>query len=168
MIFRRAFLFIASSAAICASLGAQSGRSDTTRAADQALRVYLDCQTMGCDRDFFVTEIAFVNWTRDRADADIHVLITSLETGSGGLQYSSQFIGQKRFASHADTIVTSLPPSRPNTIPSTTREISRPCGSLPENVKVTTSPGSSSWIAPSGSQCNRYAASDSKQETVIV
>lgn len=114
MIFRRALLFVAASTAICASLGAQSGRSDTTRAADQALRVYLDCQTMGCDRDFFVTEIAFVNWTRDRADADIHVLITSLETGSGGLQYSTQFIGQKRFASHADTIVTSLPPNSPD------------------------------------------------------
>src|SRR5450759_4361467 len=75
---------------------------DSTRQGTEGLRAYLDCQTMGCDRDFFVTEIAFVNWTRDRADADIHVLVTALETGSGGLQYTVQFIGQRRFARHAD------------------------------------------------------------------
>ena len=39
------------------------------------------------------------------------ILVTSLETGSGGMQYSTQFIGQRRFASHADTIVTSVPPN---------------------------------------------------------
>ena len=60
---------------------------------------------MGCDRDFFVTGVTFVSRTRDRADADIHVLVTSRETGSGGTQYTVRFIGQRRFASHADTFV---------------------------------------------------------------
>ena len=80
--------------------------ADSTQQQTQPLRVYLDCQTMGCDRDFFVTEIAFVTWTRDRTDADIHLLVTALETGSGGLQYTLQFIGQRRFATHADTLLT--------------------------------------------------------------
>ena len=103
---------LALGSSLTGTLGAQAARAaDTTRAAEQPLRAYLDCQTMGCDRDFFITEIAFVNWTRDRADADIHVLVTSLVTGSGGIQFSTQFIGQKRFASHADTIVTSVPPN---------------------------------------------------------
>jgi hypothetical protein len=94
------------------ALSAQAApRPDTTRQATEGLRAYLDCQTMGCDRDFFVTEIPFVSWTRDRADADIHVLVTALETGSGGLQYTVQFIGQRRFASHADTLVTGVEPS---------------------------------------------------------
>ena len=109
---RLILLFVAALAFGSGTLGAQAARAaDTTRASEHPLRVFLDCKTRGCDRDFFVTEIAFVNWTRDRADADIHVLVTSLETGSGGIQYAIQFIGQKRFASHADTIVTSVPPN---------------------------------------------------------
>ena len=97
---------------LASALGAQASRgTDALRPEARPLRVYLDCQTMGCDRDFFVTEIAFVDWTRDRADAEIHVLVTALETGSGGLQYSTQFIGLKRFASHADTVVTNVPPN---------------------------------------------------------
>lgn len=90
-------------------LGAQAApRADSTRQSTGRLLTYLDCQTMGCDRDFFITEIAFVNWTRDRADADIHVLVTALETGAGGLQYTVQFIGQRRFAGHADTLQTGV------------------------------------------------------------
>ena len=83
-------------------------KPDSTKRSAERLRTYMDCQTMGCDRDFFVTEIAFVSWTRDRADADIHVLVTALETGGGGLHYTLQFIGQRRFAGHADTLVTSV------------------------------------------------------------
>ena len=113
MQFRRPATALALSVAcVAGTLQAQSTPSAAPKAAaDQKLRVYLDCQTMGCDRDFFLTEIAFVNWTRDRADADIHLLVTALETGSGGIQYSTQFIGQGRFATHADTIVTSIPPN---------------------------------------------------------
>ena len=93
------------------ALDAQAApRADTTKQSAEGLRAYLDGQTMGCDRDFFVTEIAFVNWTRDRADADIHVLVTALETGSGGMQYTLQFIGQRQFASHADTLVIGVTP----------------------------------------------------------
>ena len=66
---------------------------------------------MGCDRDFFITEIAFVNWTRDRTDADIHLLVTALETGSGGLAYTVQFIGSRRFASRTDTLTTGVDPN---------------------------------------------------------
>jgi hypothetical protein len=97
------------------TLRAQAGPpADSTRQQTERLRAFLDCQTMGCDRDFFVTEIAFVNWTRDRADADIHVLVTTLMTASGGMQYTVQFIGQRRFASHADTLVTGVNPNSTN------------------------------------------------------
>ncbi|HVT41311.1 MAG TPA: hypothetical protein VHE78_19900 [Gemmatimonadaceae bacterium] len=96
------------------ALRAQAPRADTAGQQAERLRAFLDCQTMGCDRDFFVTEIAFVNWTRDRADADIHVLVTALTTASGGLQYTVQFIGQRRFASHADTLLTGVTPNSTN------------------------------------------------------
>jgi hypothetical protein len=69
----------------------------------ETLRVFLDCQTH-CDFDFFRTEIAFVNFVRDRKDADLHILITSERTGSGGSEYTFQFIGLGGFAALQHTL----------------------------------------------------------------
>jgi hypothetical protein len=69
-----------------------------------ALRAYLDCQESGCDRDFLVTEMKWVNWMRDRTDAEFHLLVTSQTTGSGGRQYSVVAIGQKQYAGKVDTL----------------------------------------------------------------
>jgi len=73
----------------------------------QALRVFLDCQGMvrGCDRDFLVQELTWVNWVRDRFDSDVHLLITSLAAGNGGRELTITFLGQKRFAGKTDTLV---------------------------------------------------------------
>ncbi len=69
-----------------------------------ALRAYLDCHEWGCDRDFLVTEMKWVNWMRDRTDAAIHLLVTSEATGSGGRRYTVVAIGQKEYAGRADTL----------------------------------------------------------------
>jgi len=77
-----------------------------------SLRVFLDCQgrVRGCDRNFFVQEMGYVNWVRDRFDADVHLLLTSLAAGNGGSAISVNFHGQKAFAGKEDTlIVTTLP-----------------------------------------------------------
>ena len=78
---------------------------------DERLRVFLDCPTGGCDRNFFVTALPFALWTQDRLDADIHLLITRITTGAGGGEYTLSFIGQRRFAERVDTLVTFLPPN---------------------------------------------------------
>lgn len=75
------------------------------------LRVFLDCQTGGCDRNFFVTEMPFVLLTQDRLDADVHLLITGLGTGAGGTEYTLNFLGRGLFASRHDTLRTSVPPN---------------------------------------------------------
>lgn len=80
-------------------------------AADPRLRVFLDCQNAGCDRNFFVNELGFALWTQDRLDADVHLLITRIGTGAGGGEYTLNFIGQRRFAGRVDTLVTFLPPN---------------------------------------------------------
>ncbi len=77
-----------------------------------SLRVFLDCQgyVPGCDRNFFVQEMGFVNWVRDRFDADVHLLLTSLAAGNRGRAISVNFIGQKAYAGKMDTlVVTTLP-----------------------------------------------------------
>jgi hypothetical protein len=81
--------------------GARTG----PRESGEALRLFLDCQASGCnDLDYFRTEIRFVNWMRDRSDADVHLLITSQATGSGGRSYDLFFLGSGRFQGMTDTL----------------------------------------------------------------
>ena len=58
-----------------------------------ALTVFLDCNADNCDFDYFRTEITFVNWVRDRTLAQVHLIVTSSETGGGGDLYDLDFIG---------------------------------------------------------------------------
>lgn len=71
-----------------------------------ALDVFLDCSAfIGCDFDYVRTEITYVNYVRDRQSADVHVLVTTQRTGSGGTEFTLTFIGQRAFAGMADTLV---------------------------------------------------------------
>lgn len=67
------------------------------------ISVFLDCDD-GCDTQYIRTEIAYVNWVRDRTVADVHVLITEQDAGGGGEQFTLAFIGQRAFASRGDTL----------------------------------------------------------------
>lgn len=67
------------------------------------LAVFLDCRTR-CESDYIRTEIAFVNWVRDRTVADVHVLITTQDAGAGGSAYTLAFIGLRGYAGRGDTL----------------------------------------------------------------
>ena len=79
-----------------------SAQQPTQPPAD-AIRVYLDCSWM-CDDQFTRTEINYVNWVRDKADAHVHVLVSRLGTGGGGSQYTLTFTGLKNFLGREDTL----------------------------------------------------------------
>lgn len=68
-----------------------------------APKVYIDCDY--CDFDYIRSEIRCVDYVRDRKEADIHVMITSQTTGSGGEEYTITFIGQLRFDAKNDTLL---------------------------------------------------------------
>ena len=55
------------------------------------INVFLDCDD--CDRDYIRREITFVNYVRDRSQAQIHLFITDERTGSGGRRYTLSFLG---------------------------------------------------------------------------
>jgi hypothetical protein len=80
------------------------------------LRVYLDCGP--CDFDYVRTEIGYVDWMRDRADADLHILARTETTGAGGRQFTLDFIGLRRHAGKSDTLSYV---SRPNDAQDVTR-----------------------------------------------
>ena len=77
-----------------------------------ALRVYLDCGL--CDIDFLRTEITFVNWVRDRHDAQVYLLVSTQGTGAGGTEYTLTFIGQETFEGRADTLRYDSRPAEPD------------------------------------------------------
>jgi len=80
----------------------------------EALRLYLDCPRFACDLDYLRTEITFVNYVRDRRDAEVYVLVSTQETGAGGTEYTLTFIGQGPLAGRADTLRYSSHPTDPD------------------------------------------------------
>ena len=73
-------------------------RQVSAGAASGTVNLFFDCQGFGCwDMDFFRREIPYVNWVRDRQDADVHVLVTTQTTGGGGRQYVLAYLGRGRF-----------------------------------------------------------------------
>lgn len=73
------------------------------------LRVYLDCESKLCDFDFFRREIKFVDYVRDRVDSDVHVLVAAQPTGSGGTEFTLEFVGRYEFAGLHDTLSYTAP-----------------------------------------------------------
>jgi len=93
------------------SSAAQENQTNIEELKKTALKVYLDCDS--CDLEYIKTEITFVNYVRDRLEAQVHILITTQATGGGGREYTLSFIGQsdcrdlndvqKYFSSKTDT-----------------------------------------------------------------
>jgi hypothetical protein len=73
-----------------------------------AVKVFVDC-ARGCDHDFLRREITFVNYVRDREDADVHVLVTTQPTGGSGVEYTIQLIGLTRFRNVDQTLKYTVP-----------------------------------------------------------
>jgi hypothetical protein len=77
-----------------------AGPSDIEALKKTAVKVFIDCS--GCDIEYIKDQITFVNYVRDRNEAQVHILITTLGTGSGGREYTLTFIGQNGFADVKD------------------------------------------------------------------
>ncbi|MGQ9621746.1 MAG: hypothetical protein ACUVTX_12335, partial [Bacteroidales bacterium] len=67
-----------------------------------ALKLFLDCRT--CDMNYTREQIPYVNYVRDVREAELYVLVTTQNAGSGGNMYTYTFTGQFRFAGLNDTL----------------------------------------------------------------
>ncbi len=81
--------------AVATPLLAQEPEGEATGRPNGAPRVFLDCDRR-CFFDFIRQQVAYINWVRDRRDAQIHILVTRQRTGSG-LEYQFDYIGQEEF-----------------------------------------------------------------------
>ena len=74
---------------------AQEGQPGIDELKKSAVKVYLNCGS--CDLEYIKTEITFINYVRDRLEAQVHILITTQATGGGGREYTLNFMGQNDF-----------------------------------------------------------------------
>jgi hypothetical protein len=82
----------------------QSIRSSDSLRKD-AINVYMEAAD-----NYMKTEIPFVNYVRDKNDADLIIITTYQQTGAGGYEYTAFIEGQYRFSGMMDTLkVTTLP-----------------------------------------------------------
>lgn len=75
-----------------------------TTANDGPPKVFLDCQTH-CFWDHIRSELSYLNFMRDRQNADVYLLLTSLRTGAAGREWTLTLKGFDRFEGMTDTLV---------------------------------------------------------------
>lgn len=75
---------------------------------ENAIKIFIDCDW--CDMDYIRREIPYVNYVRDTRDAQVYILETSQETGSGGEEYTFFFQGQHDFKGMNDTLIYATSP----------------------------------------------------------
>ena len=73
-----------------ASLQASQTQTPAAAPERQMPRVFLDCDP--CDDDYIRKEVTFVDYVRNRDVADVHVLVTTQDTGAGR-EWTLKFIG---------------------------------------------------------------------------
>jgi len=59
------------------------------------LNFFLDCDD--CDFTFVRQELPFISFVRDAQHAEVHILVTDTNTGSGGKKYFIDFIGREDY-----------------------------------------------------------------------
>ena len=103
----RPLLLVALVAFAAPAAAAQTGGTER-------LTTFLDCPgyVPGCDQDFFQTEIGFVRFVRDPADAAVYVLAVRESTGGGGDRFTLFFEGRTGAAAgRRDTLTATVPPA---------------------------------------------------------
>ncbi len=75
-------------------------QTNTSEAAKS--KVFIDCSF--CDQNYIRDEITFVDYVRDRKEADVHIIIIRNHNGSGGMTYECLFFGRNMYEGKDDTL----------------------------------------------------------------
>ncbi len=87
-------------------------QSDTIR--KDAVKIFLDWEH--CDMNYIRQEIPYINYVRDTREAEVYILVTQQDAGSGGDQLTFTFQGQGKFKGMNDTLTYTSSPDQTNTI----------------------------------------------------
>jgi hypothetical protein len=94
---------IVANVSTAAGQAAQPPPAQSSQPKREMIRVFLDCNN--CDEDYVRKEVAFIDYVRNREDADVHVLVSLQETGGGGAQWTLKFIGLGSFQGSDQTLI---------------------------------------------------------------
>ena len=87
------FVLVVSTVSAASTAWARTAQPAATPANQPPLKVFLDCSAE-CFLDYLRSEIEFIDYVRDRTEADVHVIVTDSQTASGGREYTLELIGQ--------------------------------------------------------------------------
>jgi len=76
----------------------------SAQTAPAKLQIFLDCDWR-CDDDYLQQELKYVNFMRDRQEAEVFMQMIRQRSGNGGNQFSLQITGQESYAGMMDTLV---------------------------------------------------------------
>jgi hypothetical protein len=105
------FLFVS---VFSLSLQAQKVTTPVDTLRKGAVKVFIDCES--CDMNYTRENIPYVNYVRDVKEAQVYVLVTTQDAGSGGTRYTLTFQGQGIYKGMNDTLVYSSNPDETSTI----------------------------------------------------
>lgn len=77
--------------------------TDEEATGSQKPNLFLDCGY--CYQSYLKENVTLVNYVRDKEDAQIHLLITRAQTGSGGTEFTLSFIGANGYEGMDNEIV---------------------------------------------------------------
>jgi len=80
----------------------QEAQNESTALREKAVKIFLDISRTY--QDHVKREITFVNYVRDRKQAQVYVMLTMQRTGAGGMEYTITLIGQQNFIGMNDTL----------------------------------------------------------------
>lgn len=80
-----------------------SGVAQNTDSTKKQVTVFIDCNT-DCDSRYIKTEINYIDFAPDRFVANVYIMLTSQQTGSGGKALTLFFSGQQDFKGMEDTL----------------------------------------------------------------
>ncbi len=83
-------------------LNAQEPEKEQDIMRENAVKIFIDCQR--CDMNYIRQHIPYVNYVRDVKEAEVYVLETRQNTGSGGSEYTFTFLGQGKYDGKNDTL----------------------------------------------------------------
>lgn len=72
-------------------------------------KIFLDCGM--CDHDFLRQEMIYLDFVRNQGDADIHILVRTQVTGSGGTEFQLEYSGRKKYKNIFHRVVYSVLPT---------------------------------------------------------
>lgn len=103
----------------CILLFNQAVWSQEARAIQDTLRkgavnFFIDCEF--CDMNYIRQEIPYVNYVRDTREAEVYLLVTRQDAGSGGSQYTLMFQGSGKYQGMNDTLYYTNNPDETSTI----------------------------------------------------